>query len=260
MNKIVNVIGDSHTKYFNLKKRSTADRMRLSDPLPFSMRAEVLHGASLTGLRSYSSTMKVRERIDATAATSKRLCLSVGQVDLELGYYFRQVIKGETWSPESYVDYLLSIYKKFLSELSLGSCDLSIKGVNLSVLSTRAFAASYVSRILTENIPEKSEAAREKMFSSLLNERAQNDMHILFNDQVRELCSQKGHRYFDVNDYLAAKDAKGAVKVPATLDGALQPMKMDHHVVSTVEVFRQHYFAIGKAFDLIDDDWVNAQA
>lgn len=246
----IDIIGDSHTAFFGAKKAYVAAaRMGLS-AARFHTRVHLLHGASLTGVRAYSSTLQIREKIDAVVKTADRLVLALGQVDLEAGFYYKRLIKKEAWSSDEYVSYLIDIYRTFLSTSNFGGCDLALKGVNLTVLSTPLFAKNYVSRLITEGNPKNLDDARAALDAAMLGERAQNDLHLSFNAAVSKLADDFDLRYFDLTDRLAARDDRGLPVTPVVLDRAHQPMKADHHLLPSVAVYRHHYEKLRDTFGL----------
>lgn len=244
----IDIIGDSHTVFFGAKKVAAATARMWLSGAPFHTRVHLLQGASLTGVRAYSSSLQIREKIDAVVKTADRLVLALGQVDLELGFYYKQVIKKETWTPDGYVAYLTDIYRTFLETSDFGPCTLALKGVNLTVLSTPHFARAYVGRIITEGKPDDIGQAQAALDAAMLNERDQNDLHLSFNANVALLAKQFGLGYFDLTSRLSARDDGGSPVMPAVLDRAHQPMKADHHLLSSIAVYRHHYEALQQTF------------
>src|SRR5690606_15775642 len=122
-----------------------ARRMGINRRLRFSPRVKQVNGASLTGVRKYASTLRLKEIIEAKVKTSSHLVVSLGQVDLELGYYYRQVVKGELWTAADYIEFLVDIYKGLLDGIGVSECQVALKGANLTVLSTPLFTKRYLS-------------------------------------------------------------------------------------------------------------------
>ncbi len=244
---VVDIVGDSHTVFFKVDMQA-ARRMGINRPLRFSPRVKQVNGASLTGVRKYASTLRLKEIIEAKAKTASHLVVSLGQVDLELGYYYRQVVKGEAWSPADYIDFLADIYKGLIGGIGGSDCRLALKGVNLTVLSTPLFTKRYLSRILTEKSPEDQDEAEQKLAGLVLGEKAQNAFHLAFNARLEELARACGVRSFDINDRIAARGPRGQIAVPIRLAVEHQPMAFDHHLAPTIHVHRAHIDALQAVF------------
>ncbi|MDO5704131.1 MAG: hypothetical protein Q4G49_03540 [Paracoccus sp. (in: a-proteobacteria)] len=242
---VIRFIGDSHSAYFE-EVAHFGGRLSLSEPLPFRITGDAVSGASVAGFRPQASKLNVREKI--ASITEGRLILAFGQVDLELGYYYRLAIKKEQIAPESYVDWLTGIYRDFVAGIDPARVDLALKGVNLTVLTPKTFAARYVSRIIHDAQAMRRAHAQELVAPLILSEADQNRMHLAFNARLADLAAQIGCRYFDVVDQTRDPDAPG--DVPRLAD-AHRTAKFDHHLADTVAVRRIHYLAAGRAFGLI---------
>ncbi|WP_134681188.1 hypothetical protein [Paracoccus ravus] len=216
----------------------------MTEPLSYAVEGHVFRAASVAGFRPRKSTLNVKEQIAAALPDISRMVLAFGQVDLELGYYYRIAVKGEAVTPETYPDWLISIYRDFLRGLTSKDCQLALKGVNLTTLAPVEFSARYVAKIVNEGGKLPRLTAVEKVRSYILPEAEQNRMHLAFNDRLRDLASEIGARYFDLNDALA--EPAGERK----LADRFKPGTFDHHLADTVEVRQLHYRAIGKAFDI----------
>ncbi|WP_312531859.1 hypothetical protein [Paracoccus sp. (in: a-proteobacteria)] len=248
---IINVVGDSHTAYFNLPDQLTARRCGLPWPLPYKVRARVIPSASLVGLRGEEGTLRTRDIIRPIAAGASHLLLAFGQVDLEIGYYNRLVIKGEKMSPSGLVDYLMAMMHKFFSEVDLSKPQCAIKGVNLTAYNDRAFAARYIGKILSDrHAPDALDDVVRRTKKFFLGEAAQDELHMEFNARAKAFADERGYGYVDVNDFLARRDDSGQVAQPVAIDIAYLPIRRDHHVIHSLEMYREHYWAAGRAFGL----------
>jgi len=212
----------------------------------------VIYGASLIGLRGESGKLKVRDAIRGIAKESSHLVLAFGQVDLELGYYYRNVIKGEKVSPTEFVDALISSMRLFFGEVDLGAIRCALKGVNLTAYNDRAFASRYIGGILSERYAQDAVEEVVKMTrAEFLGEVGQNEMHVLFNNRISSLANERGYAYFDINHYLASKDSRGVPISPPVVDPTFLSIRKDHHVVKSLAMYREHYLAVGNAFSIL---------
>lgn len=243
----VAVFGDSHSTFF-FKGGAGNGRLRLPNPLPWEIvEGGAISGASVAGFRPRKTRLDVKGRIRAELQQHRRMVLAFGQVDLELGYYFRLVVKQEQITPEEYVAWLTGIYGDFLADLDLGTCDLAVKGVNPTALAPRRFSARYVSRIVLRKGETDEGAAMAKVLPFILEEDEQNAMHYAFNAALASVASDLDVRYFDLVDLLTEPHPDGG---PARLSDLHRRAAFDHHVANTVWVRRKHYEAVGEVFGL----------
>lgn len=244
---VVDIIGDSHTMFF-MADFNSVRRMGINRRLAFVPRVQQINAASLTGVRKYASTLRLKELIETTAIDASHLIIALGQVDLELGFYYRQVVKGEEWTTADYIAFLAEIYAGLLEGIKDAPCQVALKGVNLTVLSTSLFSRKYLSRILTEKTPDDRKAAEQKLSELMLTEREQNKFHLDFNHRITALADQFGIRYFDINDKIAERGPAGRIRQPMRLATSHQPIRFDHHLAPTIHVHRVHLDAVQTVF------------
>jgi len=248
--RTITVLGDSHAVYF-IESPFFAGRLGLSMPLRYRISGSATKAASVAGFRPGASTLKVKDKIRAVLPACECLVLAFGQVDLELGYYFRRAIKQEDRDPAAYVAWLIGIYSDFIADLPVGSCRLALKGVNLTALAPRPFAARYVARIAKEGTTLNWDEAQKRVEPFILSERDQNAMHLSFNDQLAQLAAQRGFGYFDVVAQTGNGSIPGISAEPLRLAEQFRTGGFDHHMADTVVLRRIHYEAAGRAFSLV---------
>lgn len=248
--QLVSVFGDSHSTLF-FPTHFYAGRLGYRETLPVRVTGRAVRAASLAGFRPGSSKLNVKDEIASALPEAQRMVLAFGQVDLELGYYYRLAIKQEETDPTCYVEWLLGIYRDFLNSLEHAQCDVALKGVNLTALSPRGFAIRYVSRIVTEGKDMTWKEAVPVVRPHVLSEDEQNAMHLAFNAGLAQLARELGLRYFDLNEELAASPHPALAAEPIRLADQFKTGAFDHHVADTVVARRVHYEGLLKAFDLL---------
>lgn len=249
--KKITVFGDSHSALF-FETPFYAGRLRLKWPLRYRVIGEPIPAASVAGFRPGDSKMMVKDKILASLPESERMILAFGQVDLELGYYYRLAVKGEIITPQSYVEWLLGIYADFVGRLNVSaSCQVALKGVNATALSPRPFAARYVSRIVMEGTKMGPDEADRLVEPYLLSEDSQNAMHFQFNRGLADFAGKMGWRYFDLIAQTCSGAIPGISSEPPRLADEFRTGRFDHHLADTVMVRRLHYEVAGRIFDLI---------
>ncbi|MHA3976622.1 hypothetical protein ACW9UR_02960 [Halovulum sp. GXIMD14794] len=245
------VFGCSHSQYYRippfLQKRLKPENRNVI------VAGRTIPGASLVGFRSRFSSLRVRDQVEQASRFANRIVLAIGQVDLELGFYYRRTVKAEDISPEAFVDNLISIYDAFLKELDYPVSRLALKGVNLTTLENRAFAAKYISRIATDTENKVKQREISKLLQDCyLGEAAQNAMALQFNRRVRQLADNHGCRYFDINSAIASPGPTGRRDVRMGIDRAFIPCTYDHHVTNCLHVRDAHFDGLRSAFP---EDW-----
>ena len=244
------VLGDSHSAYFS-ETPFFAGRLGLRPSLPYRVSGRVIAGASVAGLRNSGSRLKTKEAIREELPRCQYLILAFGQVDLELGYYHRLAVKKETLEPDTYVDWLIGIYSTFLSDLPTDGCRVALKGVNLTALAPRAFAARYVSRIAKAGTELTAAEMEQRVAPLILREDAQNAMHLRFNAALARCAAEAGHAYFDLTAQLGNGTVNMLSREPPRLADQFRTAGFNHHLADTIVVRRLHYEAAGRVFGLI---------
>lgn len=248
----IHVFGDSHSQYFFAAAGDAYRRLGV-DKDKILILGEPICSASLTGLRSNASTVQAREKITVAASETERLILGFGQVDLEFGYYYRLVMKGEKITPHSFVEWLIGIYRNFLDTLDVHDIPIALKGVNLTVMTEQNFRLEVTSRIVIETetcleARKKSVHKASEIYRVLLSEEQQNAMHLNFNMQLKKLADEYEYIYFDLNHELAngAKHNSGIPRVSSLF----QPADHDHHIADSLYIRAIHLHAATNVFNL----------
>lgn len=199
--KKFNILGDSHTEYFKI---SPILKFELSVLEDVDADIEVIHGASIIGLGKRQSTLSVNKLIEDKVTDDSYNVLCFGQVDLELGYYYRKIVKKENITSKEYIAMLVQTYFDFILSLKISHDSIVVKGVNLTTLKHPHFSMSYVARIIIENIEKKDQAPYMKHLRKIYDsESIRNEMLLEFNSILSIRLSKVGIKYFDINDLIA---------------------------------------------------------
>ncbi len=138
------IFGDSHSKFFTSQNHKDIE-----------INLYQINGASMAGFGKRQSTLKVADKIRQTIYEYQDLDLLIlkfGQVDVDLGYYYKLVVKQENIKFIDFAEKVISIYFNFIDSLALEKRLIYIFGINLPSLFTKDNAVKYTSRIITENI------------------------------------------------------------------------------------------------------------
>lgn len=227
------VFGDSHSVYFTLNNelKSINESFR-----GVNIKLVSMTGSTISGFGKRQSTLNSREFFSQELAAFKPdfICFALGQVDIELGFYYRKIIKKEDLSIHEYVGSLVSTYLKSVKEVQeefdIPDECICFKGINISVLTnSRDKAVDYTSRIINENVEDADlkilyqKELRVNFPSNL--ERYKN--HISFNESLKSSIYNK-YKYFDINDVITDSSTLGACRLECI------PSKKDHHILDSL--------------------------
>lgn len=251
----IHVFGDSHSRHILPKGGTMSERIGIRSKR-LTLEGEAIIASSIAGFRPQATTLQTKEIIRAALPDARYLMLGFGQVDLELGYYYRKVIKQDAaLTPETYVPWLIDIYMDFIATMEFPADRLAIKGCHLTVFSNRRFTNKYLARIIkTENIPEDQVAAVSKRLDEeILGETRTNAMLMAFNAQLIARAAQGLFRYFDINEEIGYRRTPSA---PAVLRPGFAPSGFDHHLVDSLALRRAYLRALLRCFDLMPRDYL----
>lgn len=238
MPTVLRVYGDSHARYFLNSNRFLYGRLGIGPDLP-TIDGQAIQAASVAGFRPGKSSLNTKEIIQGGIDGADLIVLAFGQVDLELGYYYRKVVKREAGlDPASYPQWLAGIYFDFVDSLGVPPERLAIKGVNLTVLTERTFTERYARRIVLKEGEEKGQ--RRALREAILSEAEQNAMSLSYNALLRKECEAREIRYFDINASIARHE-DGEI---AGIASRYCPAGLDHHLVDSLDVRRYHIDAL----------------
>jgi len=225
----VSVFGDSHCSRFAISRQMIAC-MPLLRAVDLGLHA--FSGGTITGFGKRSSSLGIADKIRTAIRPHDRLLVfNFGQVDVELGYFYRLAVKREAVDFGAFVERLVATYMDFLRPLR-GAAPIAVKGINPSVLTYfRDRAIRYTSRIIAENLPDaRSRAEAEQVLREVFPDpRTLAANHRAFNHAVQAACAAEGYFYYDIADVLTDPVTE-MVRPDLVLEA------FDHHVASTLGV------------------------
>ena len=190
---IIKIFGDSHSRIFkkiNLTK--------------FTIDVDSISGASLSGLTNKNSQLQVKNKIIDYLHNNKPsfLIFKFGQVDIDLQYYFKIVIKNQKINKKEYVKNLIQNYIKFIDEISkiYPKHKIIIYGINPPTLIDKQKCFDYTLRIISEkNI---NNDIKNKLLNSIDNIEERTIFSKLFNKTCKYYCDKNNIKYIEVFDDL----------------------------------------------------------
>jgi hypothetical protein len=186
---MIKVFGCSHSRIF---KKIKLDK--------YQIECENISGATLLGLPKRISTLNVKKKIITYLKKNKPdfLILKFGQVDIDLSYYYKLVIKGININKNKYIYNLISCYKKFIFEL-LNYIDkekIIIFGINPPSLIDKKSCYIYTSKIIFN----KNKTSYNLLKSKIESIEKRTAFSKLFNIKLNEMCIKNNIKYTVVFD------------------------------------------------------------
>lgn len=230
------VFGDSHTVYFGDARQVFGYN---DSYMKLNIDCNVKHGAAIAGFGKRQSTTNVKNKLLEVLKTNSHdyLLLNFGQVDVELGLFYRKFIKNENISFNMHCQNIIRIYIEFIQSLPFEKNDILVKGINLPVLCySKSKWLDYINRIITENIVDPSEVnlISKKMEDFYLCDHSRTNMALLFNETLKSELSKINVEYGDINEELL-DESTGLISTNFI------PCRMDHHLIDSVGVRNYHW-------------------
>ena len=146
-----------------------------------------LPGSTMLGFGRRSSSVGHFEKIKlyAEIVRPKALILKFGQVDIDLGFYYKLVVKSEQVCIEDYVNALIDAY---IEAVKMIHVPVFILPINLPTLKDKESCVRYTSTIITENINDKDEihSLENHLYEVMPSYQDRMDMTKLFNNYLHK--------------------------------------------------------------------------
>ncbi len=198
---MIKVYGDSHSRIFK--------KIKLKNHI---MSVENISGASLSGLPNRESKLKIRNRIINFLKNNKPsyLILKFGQVDIDLGYYYRIVVKNQNIDHKIYINNMIKNYILFIKDISkyISIDKIIVFGINPPSLIDKNRCVDYTKRIIFENNSEFNNNTdfKNKLIKTIKNIQNRTEFSKLFNNTCKYYCNKNNIKYSEVFDELLDND------------------------------------------------------
>jgi hypothetical protein len=236
--------GDSHSKYFKKCNTLTWSGV-LSNTAPkvtaFDSVAASAKGFA-AGPKSRFAYKKFMRDFEANAP--EFVCLAYGQVDAEVGYYFRKYVQGSTATPE---DDLGSVYDAYIAMANetVPARPIVFKGPNPSTLRIDTQLLNYIYRRLVVRISKESE--RTDIWNRMNDDPPVYQEHarinVIANTLLREKVEKAGHVFFDIRAETEDPDHPGMAR------WEFVPAESDVHLTDSYHVRRAYAEKLFAAFE-----------
>lgn len=220
---MIKIYGDSHSRIF---KKIHLNKYKLD--------VENVSGASLSGLPKSNSKLKLRSKIFTYLKKNNPdfLILKFGQVDMDLGYYYKLVVKDDNINKTIYIENLIEKYINFLNEISkfYDKEKIIIFGINPPTLIDNYECYKYTKNIILKDITDKKKRKdlSEKLLNIIENIHERTNLSKLFNLTLKYNCELNNIKYNEVfNEFLNSKHII-ASKFTTNTDHHLMGVENDH--------------------------------
>ncbi len=236
------VLGDSHSRSF------------FNQPLlgPFidaggverKIYCHKIRGASMTGFGRRKSSLALRSVTHRLVKKYRNYCshtvYAFGQVDVELGLYYRWLEGGKYFDPNDLFEEIIGKYIENILKFRTKTTPI-IKGINQTVLEDHKTSVQYVSRVLHK--PKHTDADNphfQKLLEIYPPYEARKAISNDFNHLLKTKSENAGIRYFDLNSQLVAPETNSVYY-------AYRPAGTGHHVLDSIKMRQIYKDALAKA-------------
>ncbi|MCF6304904.1 MAG: hypothetical protein L3J33_05990 [Rhodobacteraceae bacterium] len=196
-----------------------------------------IRGASMTGFGRRKSSLALRSTTHRLVKKYRNYCshtvYAFGQVDVELGLYYRWLQNTETFDPHILFEEIIDKYLQTILSFRTKTTPI-IKGINQTVLESHKTSVHYVSQILSKSDTTKTNSPElQKLLEIYPSYAARKTISDDFNHMLKAKSEQNGIRYFDLNSQLVDPKTNSVYY-------AYRPAGTGHHVVDSMKI-RQIY-------------------
>lgn len=214
--------GDSHARYF--KKSNMLGWGGTLGPSTPKIIAYDYVAASAKGFAAGERSRFAYKKFMRDLAThdAANVCLAYGQVDAEVGFYYRKYVAGTAGSAEAD---LSSVYRDYvaMAKTTLPDARIVFKGPNPSTMRMDTQLTRYVFMRLTARVPQQAE--RDRIWDTILSDPPTVHDHARLNCLASDLLAQAvraaGYHVFDIRNEIQDPDHPGLARwdfVPAESD------------------------------------------
>jgi len=167
------------------------------------------------------------------------LSLSFGQVDAEVGYYFRKFVQDKSDSQEATFEQVFSTYVD-MAETFCEDIPLVIKGINPTTLVFEDTLKRHIFLNIAKRITnqEEREVVERKVQESDISVKSHAAQNVLANVILEDMVKSRGIQWFDVRKQIETEPDSGMAKME------FLNLKEDVHLIDSLYVQKLHYDAL----------------
>lgn len=231
-------IGDSHTRFLDFRGFFVKNCGRKAAPRVF---AHPLTAASALGFskgRASRFAWRAAARVSKTVEADHYV-FCFGQVDAEVGHYYRRFVALKDESAEASFD---RIYTAYLDEVVsfCGDTPVVIKGINPTTLAFDSSLQNHVFMNIAKRITDQGEreAVQDRVAASGITVATHAAQNVLANDILKAKVVERGLRWFDVRDAIETAPGSGLARIE------FLNIAEDVHLINSLYVQKLHYDAL----------------
>lgn len=222
------VFGDSHSAFFR-ESVATPKTRYLKRGTELTVLPQ--NAASVAGFRTGKTTLNTKGTIEAVlqrAGGRQTIVLAFGQVDVELGLYYRMCVKQEALNPTEFLQSVVSDYINFATSLARRH-KVVIKGVNPTVMRVGPLNPRLIGMSVTKEIqvPSLRREIMDRISKIDVRPNIVAKRSTDFNAFLSKAAHEAGLPYFDLMGELGDPVARGQCRWD------LVPVRLDIHMVDS---------------------------
>ncbi len=232
--------GDSHTRPFEFNIFEHKE----DDPRLLGAKMVWRPGATAGGFPRQNARRGLREAFVAAQAAEppKLLCFNLGQVDVDVGYYYASM----TANLPAFEDWITQRYEDYIHFCKTFDAAVVIKGLNPTCLISNTRIRAYVRRN-TKGSFDSGPAYREAFESikHLMHAEHHADRNALANLILKDLCDQHDLPFFDIRQFAGSASHSGVAR-----DDLVMP-RLDVHLSDSLGLRSAYRNGLKKALRTI---------
>ena len=160
-------------------------------------------GSTIAGFGKRKSALNTFSKIQETVKSinPSTIVLKFGQVDVDLGFYYRLFVKGEEIkNPQEFFDKIIEDYVDKISLIEVP--EKFVCGINMPTIIDKSMAIKYTSKVIAET--PAGESRKELSFMDVQQKfpsyETRFKISLTFNEILRQKCAERGLPYFDFTE------------------------------------------------------------
>lgn len=187
---MIKVFGDSHATIFkNIKVNN------------FEIECKTISGASIVGLPRKKSSLDVRNLIIDYLKNKNPdyLILNFGQVDIDLGFYYKLVVQNRKFNKRKYIKKLIILYDIFINDILKYICKskLIICDINPPSLKTKESCYKYTKKIVFSKKIKETLENNNKLIEKLEDIKVRTEFSECFNTYLKNYCENNNIKFLN---------------------------------------------------------------
>lgn len=196
---MIKVFGDSHARIFK--------KIKIEN---YEINCKSISGTSISGLPKKKSSLDVCNLIIEYLKNNNPdyLILNFGQVDIDLGFYYKTIVKNKKYNKRKYIKELIIFYDCFIKKIMnyIDKSKIIICDINPPSLKTIESCYKYTKKIVLSKKIDETISNNEKLLNKLENIKIRTEFSECFNKYCKEYCDNNKIKFFNTFDKFLGED------------------------------------------------------